>query len=219
MVALLHSNHRRLAVAAKLAAIYGLILVVLVHTPITEWLARPLVMAPGDTSPSSSDAIVLLGAWATASGDQNESGLRRTIRAAELYRRGVSARIVVTGSGPTSSDASSSVVAMVKMLQELGVPQSAIESEEHSHNTHDSAVNVSTMLRPRGVTHVTLVTDAAHQRRALGAFRKAGFTVEPAFPAPIWDLGSAHPSARLGRVATLAHEYGGLAYYWWRGWI
>lgn len=203
---------------AKLLGGYGLALVLILHTPLVDWFARPLFL-PSAANPASADVIVLLGAWASPRGDLNEPGLRRTLRAAELYRQSIAPRIVVTGSTPANPESGSAVMAMGLLLRRLGVPETAIDLESQSENTHDSAVNVASLAKKRGWRTVALVTDAGHERRALASFRKAGLTAYPVSPPAIWDLGGEQPSARLRKLGTLLHEYGGLAYYRWRGWI
>jgi hypothetical protein len=55
-------------------------------------------------------------------------------------------------------------------------------------------------------------------KRASLAFRKQGLTVAPA-QTLLWKVGGATAPLRVERVGTLMHEYGGLVYYWWKGWI
>ena len=76
----------------------------------------------------------------------------------------------------------------------------------------------SQLARARGWTQVVLVTDASHVKRASLAFRKQGLTVAPA-QTLLWKVGGATAPLRVERVGTLMHEYGGLFYYWWKGWI
>jgi uncharacterized SAM-binding protein YcdF (DUF218 family) len=200
-----------------LVTVHGLASALVLYTPITEWLALPLLIPRQRVEPS--DAIVVLGAWATATGDLNESGLRRTIQAADLYRDGAAPVVVVTGSPVTEPGSGSAVEAMASLLSRLGIPDSALVLDRQSANTHASAVTIAALAQKTGWRRVILVTDAAHQPRGTRSFRKAGLEATPVSAASVWDLGAAQPSARARRVGVLAHEYGGLLYYWYRGWI
>lgn len=209
--------HQSRTTLIYLLAAHGLAAALVFYTPLTEWLALPLLIPQQQLA--SADAIVTLGAWATATGDLNESGLRRTIQAADLYRDGIAPVVVVTGSPVTEPGSGSAVEAMAALLSRLGVPDTAIVLDRQSANTHASAVTIAAVAKTKGWTRVILVTDAAHQPRATRSFHKAGLEGTPVSAASVWDLGAAQPSARARRVGVLAHEYGGLLYYWYRGWI
>jgi uncharacterized SAM-binding protein YcdF (DUF218 family) len=196
-------------------AVYGLLLLIILHTPATEWLAQPLHFPP---DVHQADAIVVLDAWASVNGDLNESGVRRSLHGAELYRSGVAPVLVLTGSRERGADGGSGLKPMRDLVRLGGVPDEHIVLEEESRDTHESAEHVGALSRSHQWTRIALVTDAMHMRRAMQAFQKNGLIV---FPAPVlaWDIGGAQPSLRLRRVGALTHEYGGLLYYWWRGWI
>lgn len=187
-------------------------------TPVTEWLGRPLYL-PASSPSQKVDAIVILEAWATEAGELNESGVNRVLRGAEWYRAGAAPVVVLTGLRSIPARENSALRPMADLLVQLGVPQEAIELEDQSSNTHESAVHVAELARQRQWTRMALVTDASHMRRASMTFRKAGVAwVEPA-PTLWWDLGAAQPAVRFKRINLLLHEYGGLLYYWWRGWL
>src|SRR5262245_43346315 len=197
-------------------AVHGSVLALLLYTPATEWMAWPLY----DVYPPvpRSDAIVVLEAWAFDDGELNESGLKRSLREAELYKQAVATTIVNTGEATTSHRPGSALRPMARVVESNGIPSAAVMIDGSSPDTHQSAINVAELARVRGWTCVALVTDASHMRRAAGAFRKAGLTVAPS-PIRVWELGAAQPSMRFERLAVLAHEYAGLLWYWWKGWI
>ena len=72
--------------------------------------------------------------------------------------------------------------------------------------------------RGTGRRSILLVTDAKHMRRARGAFVRVGLEVAPA-PTMLSELGWGQPWDRYRKFYSALHEYGGLAYYWARGWI
>jgi uncharacterized SAM-binding protein YcdF (DUF218 family) len=206
----------RLATALRRVVIaYGNALLIIFYTPITDWLAQPLMPV---TDAARSDAIVLLSAWARLDGELNESGLRRAIAASRLYHAGVAPAVVITGGRPTEPDAGDALAASVQFLGELGVPRTSIIVEDQSPNTRGSAINVARLARARGWQRLVLVTDGAHMRRARLAFVHEGLRVTSE-PVRTWVIDGDQPWIRLEKLDALAHEYGGLLYYRARGWI
>jgi uncharacterized SAM-binding protein YcdF (DUF218 family) len=201
--------------AIRGAAIVGIFLLMVFYTPVTDWMAAPLYVKP-DASPG--DAIVVLGAWARKDGELNESGLRRALAAGRLYRAGVARTVVITGSVPMRPDAGDSLGASARFLQELGVPATAIAVENHSDDTHESAVNMAALARVRGWNRLVLVTDATHMRRTRAVFVHEGMTVF-CEPTMMWQIDGNGASNRLAKLGAIVHEYGGLLYYRARGWI
>ena len=198
-----------------LLAAYGLLLLCIFYSPLADYLVRPLYV-PADLRPAP--AIVVLTAYATQSGVLSESALRRTHTAARLYHRGLSPLVIISGGDPAASEGPQPADVMAEFAGELGIPRSAIILENESRNTYFSAVNVATLCREREIQRVLLVTDAAHMRRAMATFRAQGLTVSPA-PADPWNLGWESPQVRLRKFWAALHEYGGLLYYRWKGWI
>jgi uncharacterized SAM-binding protein YcdF (DUF218 family) len=201
--------------ARRIIAVYGLALAIILYSPVTDWAAYPLL--PTANIPSG-DVIVVLSAWANVNGELNESGLRRAIAAARLYRHGVARRIVVTGGRPIEDDQGDALQASVHFLADLGIPPAAIMLEDRSTNTHDSAVNVARLARARGWSRVVIVTDAVHLLRTRLAFAHEQLSVSYE-PAMTWMIEGDQPSIRLAKLDAIAHEYGGLLYYRLRGWI
>jgi uncharacterized SAM-binding protein YcdF (DUF218 family) len=115
--------------------------------------------------------------------------------AAQLYRRGISKRIIVSGGSLLAKDsvpATTEAEAMRRFLIDLGVPAEAIVSEGASMNTLENIRNVRQMV---GEARVALVTSAYHMPRALKLARQGNLNVG-AFPTdwrlpraarPSWD--------------------------------
>jgi uncharacterized SAM-binding protein YcdF (DUF218 family) len=203
---------RRLAIAGLASC--GAVLLVVLLTPVSEWLVDPLLVRRDTTQ---TDAIVLLTAWASRDGLLNDPGLRRTVEAAQLFHQHVADVVVVSGRNRSRSAGPTAEV-MANLLVDLGVPRTAVSLETESTSTHESAVNIARMARAQDWKSVTVVSDASHMRRALGSFRRqgvaarAGADVRAALRAP-WGF------YRTWMVERAAHEWIGLLYYWSRGWI
>jgi len=195
-----------------LSATYGVLVLAVFYSPLADYMVRPL-RVPAEVQPAP--AIVVLTAYVAPDGTLNESAMRRIHTAARLYHRGLSPLVIMTGGDPRLPQAADF---MAEFAGELGVPHSAIILEKKSKNTHFSAVNVAALCRDRGIERVLLVTDAVHMRRAAAAFRAQGLSVSPA-PADPWSLWWETPEIQLKKFWAALHEYGGLIYYWWKGWI
>lgn len=112
---------------------------------------------------------------------------------------------------------------MRQLLQEAGVPEAMIWTEQHSHSTHENAVYGAEILRQHGIGKIALVTEARSMLRAESCFRKQAITVVPApcefreFESPLDEF---IPSWKaISSNEETLHETAGLAWYWIRGWI
>src|SRR5260370_7247985 len=65
------------------------------------------------------------------------------------------------------------------VLEDWGVPESAILVETRSKNTAENGSFSRDLLASRGIHRALLVTSAYHMPRAVAAFRKAGLEVTP----------------------------------------
>ena len=70
------------------------------------------------------------------------------------------------------------------MLEEGGVPQTAIVRERASLDTHENAINAARLLVERGVRDVVVVTCSWHLPRATKLFERAGLHVIEGVGAP-----------------------------------
>jgi uncharacterized SAM-binding protein YcdF (DUF218 family) len=93
-------------------------------------------------------------------------------------------------------------------------------AERASHDTEQNARFTYTLLEPRGIRRVVLVTHALHMRRAKAAFERAGFEVVAAptdYVRPSSGLYAWSPHARTLYQSWLAlHELVGGWWYQWR---
>lgn len=156
----------------------------------------------------------------------------RVLYAAHLFKAGRAQRILCTsgiatgGIGPRpASDA------MAELLQDLGVPESAIIRETASSNTHEHGRNLLPILKQKGFKRILLVTSASHMPRSMGVFKKSCPGIE-FIPAPTdfriveldlpWyrELVNLIPTpGNLVQFSETMHEYLGMAYYRLRGWM
>ena len=153
----------------------------------------------------------------------NDAG-ERIIEIAALARRFSEARLLVSGGGDVTSDATESEAATAsRILQALGVAASRITMEDRSRTTWENAVFSLPLMAQKSGERWLLVTSAWQMPRAIGAFRKAGVTVE-AYPVDYRTTGyfsatHLHPSLTDGlrRFDTVVREYPALLIYWLTG--
>ncbi|NOS71958.1 MAG: YdcF family protein [Verrucomicrobia bacterium] len=156
----------------------------------------------------------------------------RVLYAAHLFKAGRAQRILCTsgiatgGIGPRPAADN-----MAELLQDLGVPESAIVRETASRNTHEHGENLLALLQQKGFKRIILVTSAAHMPRSMGVFKKSCPGIE-IIPAPTdfriveldlpWyrELVNLIPTpGNLVQFSETMHEYLGMAYYRLRGWL
>jgi uncharacterized SAM-binding protein YcdF (DUF218 family) len=227
---LLLTRFRRAGV--RLTAASLLLLLIVGVTPIGYALIVALEnrFPPGKEDGPPITGVIVLGGpidsrMSTLRGKLSVTGeVERLLEGAALAKRHPSAKLVFTGGNPSlfGTDPPEAVYA-VQLFEQLGVPKERIVLEDRSRNTAENAEFTRRMLDPKPGERWLLITSAIHMPRAVGAFRKAGFPVEP-FPVDwhtppnphLWRL----PRNLLGGVGALnhvAHEVIGLAAYWATG--
>ncbi len=108
----------------------------------------------------------------------NDAG-ERMIALGDLARRYPAATVVFAGgSGRLTGDGAVSESAITRRhAASLGVPPERITYENRSRNTHENATFSAALVKPKPGERWLLVTSAWHMPRAVGCFRRAGFTV------------------------------------------
>ncbi len=215
----------------------AVILLIALGCPTTSnWLVRSLENQypdKGIAGAPAAQAIVVLGGSLNmpselhpSSGITNSSD--RMLMALRLYRAGKASLLVLSGGDSPLLEKSRKkheADEMRDLLEEWGVPASAILDENGSINTHENALFTHQLLQQRGIERILLVTSALHMPRAAATFRKVGFDVS-AIPAdfrtgwekeiPISDWIPASGASENSREAL--HEWLGLWVYRVRGW-
>jgi uncharacterized SAM-binding protein YcdF (DUF218 family) len=142
---------------------------------------------------------------------------------AKLARAYPNARLVYSG-GDASLFGNQTPEAdfVYPLLDSLGVPRGRVMLESRSRNTAENAAFTKDLVKPNPGERWLLVTSAQHMPRAIGCFRRAGFTAE-AYPTN-WRTGKngdftvPQPfGGALARVDTATHEWIGLLVYWLTG--
>jgi uncharacterized SAM-binding protein YcdF (DUF218 family) len=215
----------------KGVALIVLVLVAGVAAAIEPLAALPLVPLENrfpvlHTLPEKVDGIILLGGAVdperTAEYGQvalNRSAARvtETLRLAQHYP---TARILLSGGlGGLLREPTTEAAATARLLTALGVAPSRLLIEDRSRTTHENAVFSKQIADPQPGQVWILVTSADHMPRAVGCFRKIGWSVV-ADPVDFEAAKRLHMSLAVGLwdIDEAAHEWVGLVAYRLAGW-
>jgi uncharacterized SAM-binding protein YcdF (DUF218 family) len=225
------------------AGCLGVALVILLVSS-SEWTAQKLTHSLEfqnivvNALPTADAIVVLGGATSPQSPPRPWVDLHhesdRIFYGAQLFREGKAPKIILSGGRmdwANKDDSSSESADMVKVLEFVGIPATALIQEPTSLNTRQNAVNVKQIMDAQGMKRILLVTSAFHMPRSLAIFKKLGID---AIAAPT-DFRTLYPrasisaeSALLSTLPTAEHlantskalkEYVGLVIYWLRGWV
>ncbi|MGK7869312.1 YdcF family protein [Falsiroseomonas sp. E2-1-a20] len=205
---------------AGLLAALAAAAVILLATPLVAGLLMAgLQPAAAEATPASSPgAIIILGGDVSRGLQGPEVGpltLER-LRAGAALHRATGLPILVTG-GLLHPDRESLAALMARSLRaDFGVPARWVEAE--AADTRENADFSVALLREAGITGALLVSQGWHLPRAMGAFARQGFAVQPA-PVRRMPAQPFEPQALVPRADHLAeswfaiHEWAGRAFY------
>ena len=214
--------------AGRRLLIAGIALLLLIgFLPVGTLMLLPLTerFPPWVAQGRDPDGIIILGGSinpkisAARNSIELTENAGRITAAAYLARRFPRARVVFSGGSGDIDDRSAREAPLAgRLLQSLGVDPSRITLEDRARNTAENAALTQKLLQPKAGEKWLLITSAYHMPRAIGCFRKEGFTVE-AYPVD-WRttgwigftfLGTI--SGGMVRTDVAAHEWLGLVAY------
>ena len=174
---------RRLMLASAILLLFGGVL------PLSTWLILPLEQrfTRTDLSGRPVEGIVVLGGMedprvSTARhAHAIDEAAERLTEAAAVARRFPQAKIVLTGGGVELVSAPTiGADAAALVMHDLGIGDDGrLLLEREARNTWENAVKTKALVNPKPRERWLLVTSAWHMPRAMGAFHRAGFPVEP----------------------------------------
>ena len=188
--------------------------------PVYSWIARPLEdRFPSPASlPAQLDGILVLGGVLQRPiADERQvlavsEAAERIMVAATLARQYPGARLVITGRGENHRS-------LTAWLSGIGLESDRIEFETAARNTFENAILSHRMVQPGPDEVWLLVTSAQHMPRAMGVFRKLGWSVLP-YPVDYQTTGLdtltdwPDVAANLAGIGVVLKEWVGLlAYY------
>lgn len=155
--------------------IWGLLVSSLL-TAVLVWLVSTLaVWGWGELDQSTkADAIVVLGA-AQYAGKPSPVLKARLDHALELWDRGMSSRLILTGGIGTGDTTSEAAVGKI-YARKHGVPDSAILLEGGGRTTRESMQTVARIMESKKLRSAILVSDPFHMLRLWILAKRFGFT-------------------------------------------
>ncbi len=182
-----------------------------------------------DASRGTPDGIVVLGGiinprLSRIRGEPAINGNAERITAiAKLARDYPNARIIFSsGDASLMRNEGAEADALYPLLDILSVPRGRVTLENRARNTVENAVFSKELADPKPGERWLMVTSAFHMPRAMGCFRRAGFSVEAypvdwrTYPRPSWWPQLSFVRG-LGALDAAAHEWIGLLAYWITG--
>lgn len=166
-------------------------------------LCAGLIVVDGLTDEvSPSDVAVVLGSKVNPDGTPSPRLSARLGRALDLYRAGVTPRILV--SGGTGIEGVPEGTAMKRWLVSQGVPDAAIIVDDQGVDTRATARNAVVLMRANNLHSAIVVSQYFHIPRTRLAFAQEGLP----------GVGSAHPDYFEPRdLYSIAREVPGYASY------
>lgn len=197
---------RRMArVAERILALFGLLVLVVVATPLVSWWAR---LYAGAIDQPKGDVLIVLSAANDENGGISYSSYWRARQAVFAWQTGGFSRIILSGGGGPG---------MENYLLANGVPRSAMTAEWRSRSTHESGIEVARLLENVPGRRVLLTSDA-HMFRARRVLRKAGVEAAPMAVPDVLHSAQNWPG-RFGACWAMTYETVKIVYYGLRGWI
>lgn len=191
-----------------------LIYILLFKTPLIWFVAQPLRISQ---TPQQVDVIVVVGCGAGETGSPGKSTIERARYGIELYQERFAPYIIFsTGYVYTYKEAED----MKSIAIASGVPQEAIILEDDSANTYEIVKHVKEILRERGFDSILLISSSYHMRRLSLVVKRNMTNFRVIYtPVPHSSFFDRSEGVRWEQIRAIGHEYLGILYYWWKGYI
>lgn len=208
----------------RTTAVIGLTYLLLFYTPFIWFLAEPLKIT--DT-PRKADVIVVFAGGVGESGKSGQGYLERVEEAVRLYKGGYAKHIIFSSGYMNVFE---EPMVMKAIAVSLGVPQEAIILEDKGGNTYENVKFSSRILADNGWNEILLVSSPYHMRRVDLVFSKIAKDIKVTYTPVSKSSFYAHRTkniyaggfcqqVNLVQIKGIFHEYLGILYYWWKGYI
>lgn len=210
---------RALKFAAVLAAAYFLVF----YTPLAWFFANPLKIIQ---KPEPADVIVALAGGVGESGSPGQGYEERVQYAVDLYNKGYAQQIIFSSGYRYIYQ---EPMVMKALAVSLGVPPGTITLEDESSHTYDQVEFIKNMMKKRNWHSALLVSSPYHMLRVSLVAKKIApgikFVYTPILQSRFYAYDVNVKRKFVGRQVTLRqirallHEYIGILYYLWKGYI
>jgi len=209
----------------KIFTFAGVVLIgffMIFYTNLVWWIAEPLKISQ---EPSKADCIVVFAGGVGESGKPGQGYEERVQKAVELYREGYADKIIFS-SGYTYFFKEPQV--MKALAVSLGIPENSIILEDRAGDTFQNIKFTKDILDRKKWKSVLLVSSPYHMKRAFLTFRKAAADIKvtyvPITNGHFYMHKFANPTIfqsriNIEQIRGILHEYLGIVYYWFKGYI
>lgn len=169
--------------------------------------------------PVPSDAIVVIGGGAGEGGVLGRGYGERVVRAVELYRLGLSPRLVLC-SGERSEFSELDVMRAIALAH--GVPREGIFLREKGGSTYSMLQDADALARGQGWRSVLLVSSPFHTRRATRVWQRLspGLDIHPVpSSSSHFRRNSRYSGLTFPQMKALGAEFLAYGYYAMKGWL
>ncbi|MFA5089570.1 MAG: ElyC/SanA/YdcF family protein [Candidatus Omnitrophota bacterium] len=210
--------------ALTISAIFICAYLLLFYTPLVWIVAAPLNISE---APQKADCIVVLAGGVGESGKAGQGYEERVEYAVKLYKEDL-ARHVIFSSGYVY--AFKEALVMKALAVSLGIPAEAVILEDKAINTYQNMKFTKEIIENKNWKHVLLVSTPYHMRRISLVARKIAPELKVVYTPIPRSLFYSHSSkdakgrrvwrrANLQQIKAICHEYLGILYYWFKGYI
>lgn len=186
----------------------------LFKTSFIWFLAAPLKIAE---MPQKADAIVVFGGGVGETGGPGKSTIERARYAVELYKHGYADKIIYS-SGYTYNynDAENMQLFSISM----GIPVKDIVLEQRASSTYENVIFTREILDKNSWDSILLVSSPYNMRRAQLVFKKKARNTKVFYvPVQKSQFYYREYGVRAEQIEAIMHEYMGILYYWFKGYI
>ena len=204
-------TRRRLIIAGFVCLFVYLLLF---QTPFLWHVARPLKISQ---LPRSADAIVAFAGGVGESGKAGQGYEERVAHAVTLYNKDF-AHYLVFSSGYVYAMEEADV--MKALAVSLGVPGDRIFLEKSAASTYENVKFTKEILDKRGWDSVLIVSSPYHMRRVSLVYKKVAPELDVIYtPIPNSLFYGNEKHIMLKHIRAILHEYLGIVYYYFKGYI
>lgn len=204
------ARKRAIKIIGALAISYFIIF----YTPFIWFVASPLEIAE---KPQKADAIVVFGGGIGEGGSPGKSTVERARFSVDLYQEGF-AKTILYSSGYTYkyNDAEN----MKLFAMSMGVPGKNIILDKKGDITYTNVKYTSEILRKKGFHKILLISSPYHMRRASLVFNHIAKDIDVIYtPVPYPEFYIKGKRVKPSQIKAIMHEYLGIVYYFFKGYI
>ena len=196
------------------ACLFLIFYAVIFYSPLIWFLGKPLKISQ---TPQKADAIVVFSGGVGESGRAGQGYEERVAWAVDLYKEGYSGNMLFS-SGYKYEFKEARIMKVLAVS--LGIPERSITLEEDAQNTYENVKLTKQIIDSRKWHSILLVSSPYNMLRAYFVFKKISPDIKVIYtPIPKSIFYQREGKVKLSQIKGIFHEYLGIIYYWFKGYI